>query len=240
MPFFCTGHTLKFITKKLTKQGNKAKSIWVLTPIFGTIVFVVLYVVATLLYPGGSQADKNSIGFSWTNNYWCNLLNEKAINGQHNPAKPIAMTGMFVLCLTLSFFWFLFAKHINLNRNLKLVIQISGTIAMTIAFFLFTNINHDLVTNLAAVFGAAATIGTFIGLYKTKWFGLFTFGLFNILLVVLNNYVYYTKGLIIYLPVIQKISFATFLVWICCIDIKLYRREEKRQPTLRTIAESPP
>ncbi len=215
----------------MTQQTDKAKSILVLTPILGSVIFVVLYCIATLLYPGGSQVDKNSIGFSWTNNYWCNLLNENAINGQHNPAKPVAMTGMFVLCLTLSFFWFLFPRHINLDRKLKLAIQISGTIAMTIAFFLFTNINHDLVINLAAFFGGIATVGTFLGLYKTKWFGLFAFGLFNILLVGLNNYVYYTKGLIIYLPVIQKITFSSFLIWVCCIDIKLYRREEKRQPT---------
>lgn len=208
----------------MKQQNDKTKNILVLTPIFGTIIFVVLYFVATLLYPGGSQVDKNSIGFSWANNYWCNLLNENAINGQNNPAKPIAMAGMFVLCLTLSFFWFLFPKSIILDRKLKLAIQISGTLAMTIAFFLFTNINHDLVTNLASIFGLIATIGTFIGLYKSRWFGLFTFGLLNILLVGLNNYVYYTKGLIVYLPVIQKISFATFLIWICCINLKLYRK----------------
>ena len=211
----------------MTQQTDKAKSILVLIPIFGTIIFVLLYVVATLLYPGGSQVDKDSIGFSWINNYWCNLLNENAINGEPNPAKPIAMVGMFVLCLTLTFFWFLFPRHINLDKKLKLTIQISGTLAMTIAFFLFTNINHDLVTNLASMFGLIATVGTFIGLYKKKWFGLFSFGLLNILLVGLNNYVYYTKGLIIYLPIIQKISFATFLIWVCCIDINLYRREIK-------------
>jgi hypothetical protein len=64
-------------------------------------------------------------------------------------------------------------------------------------------------------------------LYKTKWFGLFAFGLLNVLLVGLNNYVYYSNGLIVYLPVIQKISFATFLIWVCCITIKLYRGESK-------------
>jgi hypothetical protein len=211
----------------LTQQNNKAKNILVLTPIFGVVIFVLLYFVATLLYPGGSQVDKNSIGFSWINNYWCNLLNEKAINGQHNPAKPVAMTGMFVLCLTLSFFWFLFPRQIKLDRKLKFIIQISGTIAMTIAFFLFTSIDHDLVTDIAGIFGAIATVGTFVGLYKKKWFGLFTLGLLNILLVGLNNYVYYTKGLIVYLPVIQKISFATFLIWVCCVDIKLYHGKRK-------------
>ncbi len=211
-----------------TQMIYKSKSILLLTPVFGTLLFVVLYIVATLLYPGGSQVDKNSVGFSWTNNYWCNLLNENAINGKRNPAKPIAMTGMFVLCLTLSFFWFLFPTHVNVSKKLKLVIQISGTLAMIIAFFLFTNINHDLITNLASGFGLIATVGIFVGLYKTKWFGLFAFGLLNILLVAINNYVYYRKGLIVYLPVIQKITFAAFLIWVCCIDIHLYWEQIKK------------
>lgn len=202
---------------------DNQKNIYILTPIFGIAIFVVLYIVATILYPGGSQVDKNSIGFSWTNNYWCNLLNENAINGQPNSAKPVAMTGMLVLCLTLSFFWFLFPRHIDIGKIGKLTIQISGILAMTVAIFLFTNINHDLVTNLASTFGLVAMVGTFVGLYKSKWFGLFTFGLLNILLVGLNNYLYYNEGLIIYLPVIQKISFVTFLIWVCCIDINLYR-----------------
>ena len=207
----------------LTKQLDKPKSIYVLIPIFGTVIFLLLYIIATLLYPGGSQVDKNSIGFSWINNYWCNLLNKNAINGQFNPAKPVALTGMFILCLTLTFFWFIFPKQINVGKSLKLIIQISGALAMIVAFFLFTSINHDIITNLASSFGAIATVGTFIGLYKNNCRRLFFFGLFNILLVVLNNYVYYNKDLIIYLPVVQKITFATFLLWICCIDVTLYR-----------------
>ena len=200
---------------------KRTENIWVLTPILGTILFVVLYFVATFFYPGGSQVDKNSIGFSWTDNYWCNLLMEDAINGQHNSAKPIALTGMFVLCLTLSIFWFEFPRQINIGKNTKLTIQVSGILAMTIAFFLFTNFNHDIVTNLASIFGLIATVGTFVGLYKTKWFRLFAFGFVNILLVGMNNYVYYSKGLIVYLPIIQKISFVTFLVWICSICITM-------------------
>lgn len=211
----------------MTNQISKPKGILLLAPIFGTFLFIVLYVVATNLYPGGSQVDKYSKGFSWMNNYWCNLLNDNAINGQPNPAKPVAMTGMFILCVTLLFFWILFPLEINVSKKLKLVIQISGTLTMAIAFLLFTNINHDLVTDLASIFGLIATAGTLTGLKKAKWFGLFRFGLLNILLVALNNYAYYTKGLIIYLPVIQKISFAVFLIWICCVDINLFRIAEK-------------
>jgi hypothetical protein len=211
----------------LTQLIEKRKNIWLLTPIFGVLIFVLLYFFATLFYPGGSQVDKNSIGFSWTNNYWCNLLSENAINGQPNPAKPIALTGMFVLCLTLSLFWFIFPRQINIRKSLKFTIQVSGILAMTVAFFLFTHINHDLVMNIASSFGSIATIGTFMGLYKNKWFWLFAFGLLNILFVGLNNLCYYNKELIVYLPVIQKISFVTFLIWVCCINIKLFRVAEK-------------
>lgn len=206
------------------KEQFKKKSIWLLTPLFGAIVFIVLYIVAALLYPGGSQMDKNSIGFNWVNNYWCNLLSEKAINGQYNTAKPVAITGMLILWFTLLIFWFLFARHMKINRSLKLIIQISGTLCMITGLFLLTNINHDLIVNLSSSFGVIASIGILIGLFRNKLYLLFSFGLFIMLLVVLNNFLYHTDGLIIYLPVIQKVTFASFLLWVFCIDINLYRR----------------
>ena len=98
---------------------------------------------------------------------------------------------------------------------------------MIIGFLLFTNINHDLITNLSSGFGVIATIGVLIGLYKIGWKGLFVFGLLNFLLVGINNYVYYTNGLIIYLPIIQKITFALFLSWVCSIDLNLYYGQRK-------------
>ena len=190
----------------------------------GIVIYIILYIVATIFYPGCSQIDKNSIGFSWVNNYWCNLLNEKAINGEQNLAKPFAACAMVVLSVSLTLFWFLFARHMKIKRSLRLLIQLSGMLSMLIAFPLLTNANHDLIINLASMAGLVVVICTYIGLYKNKLHLLFSFGLLMILLIALNNYVYYTKGLIIYLPVIQKITFVIFLIWICCIDIILYRR----------------
>jgi hypothetical protein len=79
----------------LTDILKLKQNIWVLSPLFGTLIYLLLYIVATFFYPGGSQVDKNSFGFSWAQNYWCNLLNENAINGQHNSARPIAIAAMF-------------------------------------------------------------------------------------------------------------------------------------------------
>jgi glucan phosphoethanolaminetransferase (alkaline phosphatase superfamily) len=210
----------------LSAQKQQSNKLLQLTPILGTVLFIILYFIATLFYPGGSQANKYGPGFSWAHNYWCNLLNDFAINGQPNPAKPIAMAGMLVLCITLALFWIIFPKQLKLNKALSASIQISGILAMSIAILLFTHINHDLITNLASFFGLTATVGTFIGLYQKKWMHLFTFGLFNILLVVINNYFYYNPGLVVYLPVVQKISFLFFLIWICLMSINLSRLQQ--------------
>lgn len=202
----------------------KRNSIWLLTPVFGTVLFVILYIVATLLYPGGSQVDKNATGFDWFNNYWCNLLNEYAINGQQNPARPVAITGLLVLCLALTAFWFLFSRHSHSWGVGKLIIRVSGTAAMSISLFLFTDMNHDLVTNLASGFGLIATVTILIVLYQMKWYGLLIFGIGNLLLIAGNNYLYYHEALIVYLPVVQKLSFAAFLLWVCCITGCFYKR----------------
>ena len=210
----------------MTTVLNRSKNIWILTPILGSFLFVILYVIAAILYPGGSGADKTIIGYSWTNNYWCNLLNEKALNGQTNAAKPIAVTAMFILCLALSSFWIVFPALTQLKKYHRLLIQIAGTVCMLTSFLLLTSIDHDLAVNTSSAFGLIAMIGTLIALYQLEWNRLFAFGLFNLLLIALNNYLYHTEQMT-YLPLVQKFSFLSFLVWICFIDINLYRKSAK-------------
>lgn len=186
------------------------------------MVFVLLYLIATFLYPGGSQVDKNSVGFSWINNYWCNLLAENGINGQPNTARPVAISAMLVLCLSLSLFWWLLPGYMGTKKWAAIVIKVCGVGAMTTAVFLFAGVYHDQIINLAASFGVVASIITMSLIYRKGWRRLFAFGLFNIALVMANNYLYYTEGMIVYLPVVQKISFASFLAWICAISIRSY------------------
>ena len=197
-----------------------------LAPIFGTLLFIGLYFAATLFYPGGSQVDKHSRSFSWTDNYWCNLLNENAINGESNSARPLAMAAMFVLSFTMAFFWYIFPLKTGLKKELRLTIQISGVLAMTTGMFLFTGM-HDTIVNTASFFGLIATVGTFIGIYTLRWTKLFWMGIFNLILVAVNNILYYGDGLKLFLPVVQKVTFFFFLVWICLITLNLYNKQIK-------------
>ena len=198
------------------------KQLWTLIPLIGIVLFACLYLVATFHYPGGTPFNKYYIGFSWTENYWCNLLNDQAINGQTNSAQPIASIAMTILCLSLAFFWWIFPQFTTLDKLFQSVIRFCGMMAMGVACLLFTNTDHDFTTNLASFFGLIATTGTLTGLYKNGWKILFYFGILNLLLVVANNVLYYDKNLILYLPLIQKLTFATFLIWVCSISFKIF------------------
>lgn len=76
------------------------------TPTIGILIFVGLFFYSSLLYPGGSQANINAMGFSWAQNYWCNLMNERGMNDQINPGKPFAILGMLILVISLMVFLF--------------------------------------------------------------------------------------------------------------------------------------
>ncbi|MDQ6813985.1 MAG: hypothetical protein M3040_09620 [Bacteroidota bacterium] len=202
-------------------RTNDTSRFIVQIPLIGAVLFIILYLIAAYLYPGGSQADKTSKGFSWANNYWCNLLNENAINGAVNPARPVAITAMVTLGATLSIFWFLFGRIVHFTKLSRFAITLSGLASMVTTMFLFTPY-HDSVINIAGVLGLVALTYTFIGLYKNKWYQLFKMGFINIILIIVNNILYHT-GLLKYLPVVQKITFLFFLVWICLIDVGLLR-----------------
>lgn len=196
----------------------------ILVPLYGIGIFILLYLIAAYLYPGGSQADQFSKGFSWLNNYWCDLLHDKAKNGMKNQAKPFAIVAMVVLCVSLSAFWSAIPYHLSSKKSTQLAIQCTGIASMVIALFLFTSY-HDMVINISSALALVSMIITLQLLFKKRMFLLFATGVFCLLLCALNNYVYYTAHLIVYLPVVQKISFLTFLLWFWLVARKGYKKE---------------
>jgi hypothetical protein len=198
------------------KSGPTQSFNRVIIPLAGIPVFIILYIIAAAFYPGGHPDDVHAAGFSWLHNYWCNLLNEQAINGEPNKGRPIAFAGMIVLCFSLAAFWFFYPVKQFIAVKTQWLIRVSGILAMLAALFI-TVFDHDAVTNIASLLGLIAVTGTLVILYKTKQTGLFRYGLLNLLLVGVNNLFYYTPSLLHYLPLVQKISFASVLCWIWLI-----------------------
>jgi len=55
---------------------------------------------------------------------------------------------------------------------------------------------------------------------------LFWLGIINLVLIGINNFIYYSHFLLVWLPAVQKIAFLGVLVWVCLIDIELYKRQK--------------
>ena len=181
-----------------------------LLPLLGSFLFILFYLLATLFYPGGSQADAQAKGFSWLHNYWCNLLNEYAINRQPNNGRPYALAASFFLSLTLLAFWLVAVRQLAFSKLGKRIVLSSGLIALALLPFLSTTY-HDTVINVAASFGLLSMAMIYRAVYTKGWRGLFYFGLFNVVLVAINNYIYHFAGSLYWLPLVQKITFLSFL-----------------------------
>ncbi len=199
---------------------NNLKDILIILPTLGILTFVGLYVFAANLYPGGSQADLNSIGFDWVNNYWCNLMNEKGMNGTENPARPFAISAMIILCSSLALFFLQFAKYLVTNRIWKTIIRVLGTLSMISAVLIFTNY-HDTMTAISSIFGVLVVIGIIRTIYKSKLTAYKVSGIACVILLGINNIIYYSGAYIEYLPLIQKITFVLVLTWIVGLNLRM-------------------
>jgi hypothetical protein len=210
-------------------EKNKIRNLIILSPVFGCFAFIILYIIATIYYPGGSKANNVSKGFSWVHNYWCNLLNEKAINGALNTGRSYAISAMICICISLAIFWYYIPEKFNYSLPGKKIAQFCGISSMVIALFLFSQY-HDMIINLAGALSIIALVLTQIGLYKKNNYLLFITACFNLLLILINSYIYYTGNLLLYLPLIQKISFLFFLAWICMTTITVYNLNRIKLP----------
>ncbi|MBO0931381.1 hypothetical protein [Fibrella aquatilis] len=191
-------------------------------PLLGIGLFLGLYGWATILYPGGSNADRTAVGFNWLTNYWCDLTGEIAKNGQPNPAAPIATAAMLVLCVSLSIFWLTLPRLFSQPRRLRALMQYPGVTAMLVAPFV-ASAYHDTAINLTGVLALPPLLLTLLGLYQGRYVRLLAIGGVCLLLVALNNAIYHLAWHLNWLPVIQKITFLVVLSWVGAISWRVYK-----------------
>lgn len=171
----------------------------------GIIISLSLLVLATLHYPGGSQADKNAIGYDWRNNYISNLFSEKAINGSDNGGRFWAVAGMFFLSLSFALFFIEFSKKIPAKSASK-VIKYCGAGCMLFTFLIATPL-HDIMVTISSTMFLIGLFYITVFVFKTR------LKLFKIFCVVTLLVFYFTLFMFgsgdfrIYLPIMQKINF---------------------------------
>ena len=208
---------------KITVQQRKKQLTLNRVPVAGIIVFVLLYYYSSSLYPGGSQESLESVGFDWVNNYWCNLMSEYGMNGQINEAQPFAIVAIVILCFSVSIFFYQFTEVFIQDKYRKITIKVTGILSMIFASLIFTDY-HDLMTILSVLFGLPAVFGIVKETYYSELLGYKITGVGCIILLGVNNAIYFSTEFIEWLPLIQKLTFLIVLLWILGVNNEVRKR----------------
>tara|TARA_R110002167_G_scaffold116792_2_gene292226 strand:+ start:528 stop:1124 length:597 start_codon:yes stop_codon:yes gene_type:complete len=189
----------------------------------GIVLFLLLYLMATFSYPGGSFLAPDHHGFSFWHNYLCDLLDDYAINGEVNTARYLARGSLLALCVGLIVLWYRLPELFSPKSTNQLVMQFSGLAALFTILFLTAG-THDITIRIAGVLGVVAFATCIIALFKAHYWRHYIFGVFCFFVFMANYYIYETGIHIDSLPIIQKITFTLFLIWFLSLNLLLYRK----------------
>ncbi|WP_240740126.1 hypothetical protein [Flagellimonas allohymeniacidonis] len=160
-------------------------------------------------------------------NYLCDLLDTNTPNGLPNPARSYARLSLLVLCSSLILLWYDLPKLFKLKSINLSIMRTTSILSLGLTLFLAAG-NHDVILRIAGLLGVMALISLFIELFKARYYALFVFGIWCLLIFVLNYLIYETGFSIVALPIIQKITFLSFLLWFAFLNITLFRVIKRR------------
>ncbi len=175
-----------------------------------------LLVVSTFFYPGGSQHDEMTVGFSWRHNYLCNLLNPVAVNGYENGARPWAVAGLLLLCATAAVFFVRFSQKIP-AKGASNIIKLAGVGAMLATLLTATPYHYlAVVTSGTLLMLALFYITVFVFISKLHGFKLLA--VLCLMALYGSTLVYFTQTYLEVLPVLQKAGLLLNIALILGLD----------------------
>lgn len=190
------------------------------------VISVILMIIATLVYPGGSLTDKNSIGFQWSKNFISNLFADKAINGSENTSQIWAIVGMVFHSFGYGIFFFNMSKKIS-SRHAAIVLKLTGASNILFSFLIVTPLHDIMVTVSSTLF----LIGLFyitVFILKTK-LHLFKFFCIACLLTFYFTLYLYGTGNWGLLAIMQKISFISSMLLV--LGLEYFTKQEDFKQT---------
>jgi hypothetical protein len=183
--------------------------------LISTGLSIIFIVIASLLYPGGSIHDVNSVGFDWTKNFMSNLFGSKALNGADNPARIWAFIGMIFHSLAYMLFFINVSKKIPHQASAKIVKYLG--LSNLILIVLIATPLHDLMVPITSA----------IFVLKSR-LTVFKFLCVICLLLYYFTIALYGFGYVGLLAIMQKVTFLFSLVLI--LGLEYYTTKEDFLP----------
>ena len=185
------------------------------------VVSVVLIVIATFVYPGGSLLNKNSIGFDWSKNFISNLFAAKAMNGSYNTSRIWAIIGTVFHSVGFGIFFINMSKKIP-SRHASTVLILIGVATILFNFLVVTPL-HDIMVTISSTMSLLGLFYITVFILKTKLHLLKIFCIICLLTFYYTLYLYGSGnwGL---LAIMQKVSF--IILTLLILGLEYFTKQE--------------
>lgn len=179
------------------------------------VISLLFLITATLLYPGGSILDKNSVGFDWSKNFFSNLFLANALNGSENPSRVWALIGMIFNSISYGLFFIHTSRKIP-HKHPELVLKSVGFANMLFTFLIATPL-HDIMVTVSSTLTMLGLFYITVFILRTKLNWLKVFCIVSLLIFYFTLFLYGAGdwGL---LAVMQKVSFLCFMLLVLTIE----------------------
>ncbi len=202
-----------------------------LLPLGAMALFVVFYLLAAWHYPGGSWVEPGREGFSFRNNYLCDLLDTRAVGGALNTGRYWARASLGVLCAGLCYLWVYLPALAGGPAWNRPLMRLGALAALVTTVFLSAG-THDITVRIAGGFGGLALVSAIVGLWQGGRRVAALFGAWCLVVFLLNYALYETGSYLRALPLIQKVTFLSFIGWFAWLDLELYRQGQQGKTSI--------
>jgi hypothetical protein len=192
--------------------------------LIGLTIGILLLIISTVYYPGGTYENVNSEGYDWVNNYISNLLRPLAVNGEENTARPFAIFGVLFLTASFGLFFVNFSNKIKI-RSASLVIKYLGIITTILGFITVVPEMHDIMVTLSSILTLLIFFYITVMVIKSKLTLMKIMSIVFLLTFYFGAYMYFSRFQLEYMPIMQKVIFLMKITWVLSLEY-LTRKED--------------
>jgi hypothetical protein len=176
---------------------------------------MLFFTIAVWIYPGGTYQNKNTVGFSWTENYISNLFEATALNGAENRSRIWAYFGVFFYSITCAVFFVNMSRKIP-DKGSANVIKYIGILTMPVTFLIATPL-HNLMLNISNLLFWTCMGWITVFVFKTRLHFLKAYCIICQLIFFYAVYVHSSSNWDA-LPAIQKVNTMSSIVLIFVLE----------------------
>jgi len=198
--------------------------LWNYLPAIGIITFVILFIAASTVYPGGTLFNLDYVGYDWFHNYWCDLMASTSLSGAENHSRTMAIFAWVILCICILQLLLRSFSTMIAPGGIRNILYLSSILAMVIGLFAFTE-HHDIIVAVCFPFGALAAFGLSYGLTNSD-LGIYKGAIWIcIVMLAISFFMYFTNIGLYWLGVTQKLTLALVFIWLIGFNYELIKME---------------